>query len=238
MAKHITGNDILSVRQLYSEQTTLEMQATIIICCNDIMQPSKDDGGIARRNRMIHFDQKFVVNPNEEFGHEHEIDPNLDEKLVRWAPALMWILVQQRRIFPDDTIKECPEVLRFTQSVREENDQVSAFETKYLHTPTERDVRRNNYATFSQLHSKYKHFCTLEKITPLPKHALRMRLSDRYRRINQYVTKSRELFCGNISRLTQNFTNNCRENDEGDIVFAVSINDLDGNVEEEAEEEF
>jgi phage/plasmid-associated DNA primase len=179
VVKQLTGGDIISCRQLYSEQTMLKIQATVFMCCNDIPPPSKVDGGFIRRFRGIHMDQKFVANPNPAFPHEKAIDPDLDAKMLNWGPAFIWILVQFRRRYPNELIEECPEVMQYTKDIFDESDDVSSFAAKYIKIPENEDA---DFASYEEIETRYNHFCAMERKKPLPRHAFRSRLIDRYRK--------------------------------------------------------
>src|SRR5689334_17796082 len=123
--KHLTGNDVMSCRDMYKSQSDIDPQATIFMFCNDVPSTSSCDGGTWRRIRIIEFDHKFVDDPQHPW--ERRIDCDLEIKLRKWAPAFIWLLVWFRIQYPTSDIPECEEVIAYTNEILCETDYFSMF---------------------------------------------------------------------------------------------------------------
>jgi P4 family phage/plasmid primase-like protien len=115
--KQLTGGDIMECRNLF-EKTPLQFksQASIFLCCNDLPNIKSLDGGTWRRIRVIKFKNKFVVDtPKNE--NEYQIDNSIktDNKLEKWRPYFMKILIHFYKEYKKNGISEPEQVLIATK---------------------------------------------------------------------------------------------------------------------------
>jgi P4 family phage/plasmid primase-like protien len=78
--KEISGDSKIKTRGLFANPIEYTPQFKIAMCCNDLIQLSKVDNGIARRLRVVGFRYKFVDEPHEDKSHEKHIDRTLNSK--------------------------------------------------------------------------------------------------------------------------------------------------------------
>lgn len=94
--KGLTGGDAVPARKLFGDPFTYRPQFKIILVCNKKPKIPADDGGTWRRIRDVQFKSKFVGRDKvNEDKHHYLRDETIDEKLVDWAPAFMWMLINQ-----------------------------------------------------------------------------------------------------------------------------------------------
>jgi phage/plasmid-associated DNA primase len=135
------------------------------MCCNDLIQLSKVDNGIARRLRVVGFRYKFVDEPDEDKPHEKPIDRTLNNKFEdddRYKQAFAKLLCDNWKNNVKDKkslgapkqvleesgqyIKECNEVMtwiedRFEYNTGNEDDKIL---TKKLHEMFQFETRNKS----------------------------------------------------------------------------------------------
>lgn len=79
--KQITGDDAVDVRKLYGETFSMSIKFTPSILANDIPSLSKQDGGIARRIKVIRYPYIFKDEPEEDEPYQKKkiLELNLDQ---------------------------------------------------------------------------------------------------------------------------------------------------------------
>jgi len=125
-----SGRTIIA-RELYSNAIEFKITFKLNFFCNNKPELSSIDGGIARRVRVIHWDIKFVLNPNSENPLEKPQDPDFMDKMrtdgVKNAFIIMMInrwtervsnfkLIPVPKVIVDagtDYIEDCNPVLGF-----------------------------------------------------------------------------------------------------------------------------
>ena len=124
LLKQLTGSDSIIARALFKEPISFKLQATLLLCCNDL--PSiTGDGGVWRRLRIIDFNSRFVDNPVK--PNEYKIDYNLKDKLKKWKPYFTSILLHYYNLYKIEGNNEPEEVLVATNRYKNENDKFTEF---------------------------------------------------------------------------------------------------------------
>lgn len=118
LIKSLTGNDLITCRQLYGEQFTFKPFAKYFILTNNKPQFSASDSALIDRICFIHFNAKFVDDPKE---NEFKKDPKLiDELKTKYKDEIFsWIcqgayeyyklLSKNKRIKVPEIIKKAKE---------------------------------------------------------------------------------------------------------------------------------
>ncbi len=123
--KELSGDSNIKTRGLYSHPIEYTLQFKIVMCCNDLIQLSKVDNGIARRLRVIDFIYKFVDKPDEKLIDRSLTDKFIDDIRYRQAFAKLVCDNWKNRVknmtsmgtpscvkeVSDQYIKECNEVM-------------------------------------------------------------------------------------------------------------------------------
>ncbi len=91
--KYQSGGDELCCRGLFKDPIYFYPQYKSFLICNDLPELSNVDGGLIRRIKVIHFDQKFVDHPTK--SYEHARDYELDKKIVNWGEAFIALLIER-----------------------------------------------------------------------------------------------------------------------------------------------
>lgn len=129
MMKQLTGDAKLQARALYSESETFDIQFHIVVCVNTLFEVVSNDNGTWRRICIVEFMSKFV-NPDDPFiddtPYQYPKDPILKEKLTKWAPILMHMLMAIA-FKSQGIVQTCDEVKSATNKYRQSQDHISAF---------------------------------------------------------------------------------------------------------------
>lgn len=123
--KQFSGNDSIIARDLYKSPISFKIQATMIMCCNDLPTITSCDGGTWRRIRVIDFNSRFCENPKK--PNEFLIDPTIKEKLNTWKPYLISILLHYYTLYKKEGIIEPEEVKSATNKYKTDNDKFNEF---------------------------------------------------------------------------------------------------------------
>ena len=137
--KELTGGDPIQCRQLFRESQTFTPQFKLVVCTNTLFEINSQDDGTWRRLRLVEFASKFTNKPNtcenpdnnsrfplENYPHQFEIDPHLDEKFSEWGPIFMKELVKIA-METKGKVKDCNEVTNKTDEYRRDKDVLSEF---------------------------------------------------------------------------------------------------------------
>jgi len=131
LMKTFTGGDMVNARGLFSDQDQFSINGKMFLCCNDLPDVNKMDGGTWRRLRVIPHVAKFLapgspeINPDD---HMYERDDDLDEKLKDWRVEFLSLLVHyyDTRYLPHG-LKEPECVLSASNKYKADNDMFMAF---------------------------------------------------------------------------------------------------------------
>jgi len=132
--KLLTGNDKISTRGLFQNQSSFTPQFSIMVQCNGCPNLSQVEGGIKRRFVLIEYPTRFVKNPRKNERYEEKKDPSLKERIksdVRYRQQFMLILIEyyNKYIKYDNSGEiEMPQMVRdYTDSFLFDNDELGQF---------------------------------------------------------------------------------------------------------------
>lgn len=126
--KSLTGGDKVSTRELNSSQIEFKPHAKIFMACNQIPILSTNDGGTSRRIKIIEFESRFVETPTEGTPvKEFKIDRELKNKLEKYKPVFMSILLDYYKIYIEEKLIPPNSVLKVTKKYESSNNNVKMF---------------------------------------------------------------------------------------------------------------
>ena len=120
--KELTGGDTIMARPMYKEPVEFKPMFKMILACNDLPSIPANDGGTWRRVRVVHFESKFVDNPDPNNPLEQKKDINIADKLSRWKVPFMSLLVEFYAKYKSDGIKEPDVVMHYTRKYQQRSD--------------------------------------------------------------------------------------------------------------------
>lgn len=120
MIKDLTGNDIISCRNLYENDNEFRVSSKIFLMCNQTPEVNADDDGAWDRIRIIPFPIHFCANPRE--PNDRLIDESIREKIPKWKEAFMSLLVEYYIKYRKEGLREPKLVLKATEEYRERNN--------------------------------------------------------------------------------------------------------------------
>jgi P4 family phage/plasmid primase-like protien len=128
--KELTGGDPIQARGLYKNSETFILQCALVACTNVPFDMNNvTDDGTWRRFRWCDFEAKFVE-PNEKYNTETQFvfpkDKKLKEKLPKWAPVFVSMLVEIA-FDMQGHVEPCSKVLESTDKYRQSEDYISGF---------------------------------------------------------------------------------------------------------------
>ena len=128
--KEVSAGDPLQGRALYKDMVTFVPQFKLVVCTNTMFEIKSNDDGTWRRIQKVDFMSKFCDNPNPDGDvdnpYQFKIDRMLDDKLKRWAPTFMSMLVEH--VFKTNgLVKPCAMVTASSQKYRLGQDYLSEF---------------------------------------------------------------------------------------------------------------
>lgn len=98
--KYLSGNDKMSVRDLFKSQVEFQPVATWFLACNGVPTMNGMDGGVARRMKVTQFESVFCSDPDTDASfsdYKYKADESLKEKLPRYYVGFMCILLDAYR---------------------------------------------------------------------------------------------------------------------------------------------
>ena len=134
--KELTGNDKISVRALFKEQTTFKPQLKLCLICNKLPKITADDPAVWDRLRVLPYEASFPKdsskvpkNPVEQkLKGIFPRDPNMDEKIKNLKQAFMWIFYERfKHINKNGKLEDPPRVTEATSKYRVRNDHYGCF---------------------------------------------------------------------------------------------------------------
>ena len=129
MMKQLTGDSKLQGRALYADTETFNIQFHLVVCTNTLFEVGSNDDGTWRRIRIVEFMSKFVNDDDpvlDDTPYKFKKDPNLKEKLNKWAPIMLSMLVN-RAYNTQGIVDNCDEVMAASNKYRQGQDHISAF---------------------------------------------------------------------------------------------------------------
>lgn len=208
--KELTGNDKISVRALFKEQTTFKPQLKLCLICNKLPKITADDPATWDRLRVLPYEASFPKDASKVPKNPLEQkqkgifprDPNMDEKIKNLKQTFMWLFYERfKHITINGKMEDPSRVTEATSKYRIRNDHYGCFiiermvfipennRTKqYINFDTIYKVFQNWYIdTYpgSALPSKLDAFEEIKKKLKLEKDATMSRV-----RINSYRLKT------------------------------------------------
>lgn len=137
--KYQSGGDELCCRGLFKDPIYFYPQYKSFLICNDLPELSNVDGGLIRRIKVVHFDQKFVDNPSKPYEHPRDYD--LDKKIANWGEAFISLLIGRYLKVKENGMTPEPESIKVhTREYLQDCDRIMEFiDGNYIHTDKQTD---------------------------------------------------------------------------------------------------
>lgn len=162
LMKELTGGDLIKARKLHQDFFEFKPQFKPVLTCNVLPEVNANDRGTWRRMRVVDFTSVFTANPNPNNKKEFLIDEELDEKLVIWKEAFMYMLLEEYKKYKLEGIIEPDEVMKTTESYQYDNDNYSQFFNEKIIEV--KDIN-NEGITLHEIYTVYKSWFLEEKGT-------------------------------------------------------------------------
>ena len=152
--KNLSGADWIETRALYGDPFRYKPQFHLRLTCNKLPRIPSGDGGTWRRLRVVPFMSKFVSNPKE--PREFPKDRDLEEKLKKWGPMFMWILINEYYpIYAKEGLYEPKLILEQTEKYQKDSDMF--FE--YLCNNMQISKESNTHENISAIYNGFRFWC-------------------------------------------------------------------------------
>lgn len=134
--KELTGNDKISVRALFKEQTTFKPQLKLCLICNKLPKITADDPATWDRLRVLPYEASFPKDatkvPKTPMEQKQKgifpRDPNMDEKIKNLKQAFMWLFYERfKHITKNGKMEDPLRVTEATSKYRIRNDHYGCF---------------------------------------------------------------------------------------------------------------
>jgi P4 family phage/plasmid primase-like protien len=132
--KELTGGDPIQARALYSDSEIFEPQFSLVVCTNALFEIKSNDDGTWRRMKLIDYMSKFISEGEthtDDTPYVFPKDKSLKEKLPKWAPVFVSMLVK-RAFETDGEVIDCAEVVAASGKYRQGQDCISGFITEKI----------------------------------------------------------------------------------------------------------
>ncbi len=129
--KELTGGDPLLGRALYCDSEIFIPQFSLVVCTNALFKIESNDDGTWRRMKLVDFLAKFISEGEihtDDTKYVFPKDKNLKEKLPKWAPVFISMLVK-RACETEGEVTDCSEVVMASNKYRQSQDAISGFIT-------------------------------------------------------------------------------------------------------------
>jgi P4 family phage/plasmid primase-like protien len=127
--KELTGGDPIQARALYSDSEIFEPQFSLVVCTNSLFEIKSNDDGTWRRMKLIDYISKFTSEGEihtDDTKYVFPKDKGLKEKLPKWAPVFVSMLVK-RAYETDGEVIDCSEVVAASGKYRQSQDCITGF---------------------------------------------------------------------------------------------------------------
>jgi P4 family phage/plasmid primase-like protien len=166
--KAMTGNDMVTGRQLYKTQESFLPQWKLIVCANKLPPVSSDDGGTQRRLRNVPFESKFVGNPNDPkwrgMPNVFAIDYHLKSKLERYRlPMMHRLLDGYQRYVQLGELPVCEKIMAHTKSYFRQQNALYQFLIAHLTPKTNHRLAMRDLLTRYSFYNNSNTKPTLEE---------------------------------------------------------------------------
>lgn len=120
--KNLTGADWIEARALYGDPFRYKPQFKLMLTCNKMPHIPSYDGGTWRRVRAVPYESKFVDGKPAN-AREFPKDRGLEERMKKWGPAFMWLLLNvYYPIYDRDGLNVPEKVMAFTDKYKKDTD--------------------------------------------------------------------------------------------------------------------
>jgi len=150
--KELTGGDPIQARALYCDSEIFEPQFSLVVCTNALFEIKSNDDGTWRRLKLVDFKSKFISEGEEhtdDTPHVFPKDKGLKEKLPKWAPVFVSMLVK-RAFETNGEVIDCEEVVGASKKYRENQDNITGFINEKIARITGKTVGKQS------LHAEFK----------------------------------------------------------------------------------
>lgn len=145
LMKEMTGGDKMYARGLFQEPFEFKPQFKLVLACNDPPDLPKDDGGVWRRVKMVHFPSKFRPideltdddgkwnadktkwSPKDPMNPVYPQDESVDQKFEEWKDVFLYMLFEQYKHYAKNGISIPPEVQLSTNQYRQTQYKMGEF---------------------------------------------------------------------------------------------------------------
>jgi P4 family phage/plasmid primase-like protien len=127
--KELTGGDPLLGRALYCDSEIFIPQFSLVVCTNALFEIKSNDDGTWRRMKLVDFLAKFLSEGEthtDDTPYVFPKDKSLKEKLPKWAPIFISMLIKIACETEGEVI-DCPEVVAASNKYRQSQDAISGF---------------------------------------------------------------------------------------------------------------
>lgn len=141
LMKELSGGDRILTRGLFKEPIEFKPQFKMIMTCNELPEVPSDDGGTWRRIRVIEYTSRFLDKPDPSNPKEFPIDPDISEKLDRWADTFISMIIDHHKRMDPKGIDEPMEVRIATEGYKKNNDVIGQYVTDKIVKDTDAPER-------------------------------------------------------------------------------------------------
>lgn len=127
LMKELSGGDRILTRGLFKEPIEFKPQFKMIMTCNELPEVPSDDGGTWRRIRVIEYTSRFVDKPDPSKPKEFPIDPDISDKLDRWADTFISMIIDHHKRIDPKSVDEPMEVRIATEGYKKNNDVIGQY---------------------------------------------------------------------------------------------------------------
>jgi P4 family phage/plasmid primase-like protien len=162
--KELTGNDKISVRALFKEQTTFKPQLKLCLICNKLPKITADDPATWDRLRVLPYEASFPKDqskvPKSPFEQKQKgifpRDPTMDEKIKNLKQGFMWIFYERfKHIQKHGKMEDPPRVTEATSKYRVRNDHYGSFLIERMVSIPE-NQRTKQFITFDTIYKAFQ----------------------------------------------------------------------------------
>lgn len=151
--KELTGGDPIQARALFSDSEIFIPQFSLVVCTNALFEIKSNDDGTWRRMKLVDFISKFISegeSHTDDTKYVFAKDKSLKEKLPKWAPIFMSMLVK-RACETNGEVQDCPEVVSASNNYRQQQDCISGFiSTMIIKSPNDSIGKRQLNDVFKE----------------------------------------------------------------------------------------
>ena len=120
--KELSGGDWIYARQIYKEGFCFKPQFKLILVCNKLPHIPSNDGGTWRRLRVTPWESEFI-DGEPKTPKQFRKDSDLPEKMKKWVPAFMWLLLKKYYpLYCQEGLIEPEKVTLFTNNYKKDQD--------------------------------------------------------------------------------------------------------------------